>query len=365
MSSARRSASSRYCVVRMMVVPSRDQVAQHVPQVAAAAGVEAGGRLVEEQHLGRGHEAGGEVEPAAHAAREGLDQAVGGVGRGRAARAARRPGGGPRPSGRWCRRPTISRLSRALMQPVDGGLLGGDADAAADGGGLVDDVEAGHRGPALGRCGQRGEDADGRGLAGAVVAEQAEHGAGRDLEVEVAQRPQVAEALAEAVGRRTRAHPRPAVAVDGVAGRPVWRMVYRCSYIVRRTLAVHCTTWQPEIPEHDRTRRSERLALTADGAATRPSTKLRRRPTEKIARKADAPGGQGRGPRRPSTPSHARAAGRPPRRARRVDPDRAGRPPPALQPRARSRPRRCASPTPRASTRCRCAASPPSSTPAR
>ena len=41
-----------------------------------AARVEAGGRLVEEQHRRLGDERGGEVEPAAHAARVGLDRAV-------------------------------------------------------------------------------------------------------------------------------------------------------------------------------------------------------------------------------------------------------------------------------------------------
>ena len=75
-------------------------------------------------------------------------------------------------------------------QPVDRGLLRGDADAAAHRAGLVNHVEARHRGAALGGLAQRGEDADGRGLAGAVVAEQPEHGAGRNVEVEVAQRPQ-------------------------------------------------------------------------------------------------------------------------------------------------------------------------------
>ena len=53
---------------------------------------------------------------------------------------------------------------------------------------------------ALGRVAQRGEDADGGGLAGAVVAEQAEHGAGRHVEVEVAEGPEVVEALAEPLG---------------------------------------------------------------------------------------------------------------------------------------------------------------------
>jgi hypothetical protein len=41
-----------------------DAVLDRVPQRAAAARVEAGGRLVEEQHRRAGDERGGEVEPA-------------------------------------------------------------------------------------------------------------------------------------------------------------------------------------------------------------------------------------------------------------------------------------------------------------
>ena len=53
-----------------------DQLAEHVPELVAAFRVEAGGRLVEEEDRGRGDEAGGEVEPAAHAAAVVLDQPV-------------------------------------------------------------------------------------------------------------------------------------------------------------------------------------------------------------------------------------------------------------------------------------------------
>ena len=66
-------------------------------------------------------------------------------------------------------------------------------------GGVGDDVDAGDVRAAGGGEGERGEDADRRGLAGAVVAEQPEDGAGGDVEVEVAQRPEVAEALAESL----------------------------------------------------------------------------------------------------------------------------------------------------------------------
>ena len=50
------------------------ELAQQVPEIAASARVETGRRLVEEQHLGRRDEARGEVEPAAHAARERLHE---------------------------------------------------------------------------------------------------------------------------------------------------------------------------------------------------------------------------------------------------------------------------------------------------
>ena len=51
-----------------------------VPELGARLGVQAGGRLVEEQHLGAVDEAHGQVETALHAARVGLGLAVGGVG---------------------------------------------------------------------------------------------------------------------------------------------------------------------------------------------------------------------------------------------------------------------------------------------
>ena len=56
-----------------------DERPRWLPEPEPAARVEAGGRLVEEEHRRAGDERGGEVEPAAHAAR---------VGRGRAARPA-------------------------------------------------------------------------------------------------------------------------------------------------------------------------------------------------------------------------------------------------------------------------------------
>ena len=75
--SASRSASSRYCVVSSRLVPAGHQLADHAPHVVAAARVQPGGRLVQEQHLRVGDQRTGQVEPAAHAAGVGLDRAVG------------------------------------------------------------------------------------------------------------------------------------------------------------------------------------------------------------------------------------------------------------------------------------------------
>ena len=57
-----------------------DQPAQHLPQLGAAAGVEPGGGLVEEQHRRGGDEADREVEAATHAAGVLLGDPVGGLG---------------------------------------------------------------------------------------------------------------------------------------------------------------------------------------------------------------------------------------------------------------------------------------------
>ncbi len=76
-SSARWSASSRYCVVSTSVVPSLDEFPQHRPQPRPALRVQPGGGLVEEQDGRGGQQADREVEPAAHAARVRLRHAVG------------------------------------------------------------------------------------------------------------------------------------------------------------------------------------------------------------------------------------------------------------------------------------------------
>ena len=93
--------------------------------------VEAGRRLVEEQHRRAVHERGGEVEPAAHAAAVGAHGTVGGVGRGRSARAARRRAARDR-LGRQVRElPDHAEVLVAGQVLVDGGVLPREADALA------------------------------------------------------------------------------------------------------------------------------------------------------------------------------------------------------------------------------------------
>ena len=87
--------------------------------------------------------------------------------------------------------------------------LGQDADPRPDRIGLGADVEAIDRGRAFGRLDERREQPDGRRLARAVGAEQAEELASVDLEVDAADRPAVAESPPEVDGaQRDRARGR-------------------------------------------------------------------------------------------------------------------------------------------------------------
>ena len=61
--------------------PRSGQVAHRVPQTQAAARIEAGRRLVKEQDGRLDHEAGGQVQATAHAARPCFDQSPGGIGK--------------------------------------------------------------------------------------------------------------------------------------------------------------------------------------------------------------------------------------------------------------------------------------------
>ena len=222
------------------MVPLRTRVAQHVPEVTAAARVESRRRLVEEQHGRCGDQARGQVEPAPHAARERLHESRRGVGQ----------------------LETFEELVGALFgmplrevlqatdhdevlpgteEPVDTRLLLGDADALAHRVGLGDDVVSRDACGARRRDRERGQDADRRRLPRAVVTEEPEYRPGRDVERQVPQRPEVAELLAEPdrgdAGSRA---PRP---VRCERGRASWilRMPYAVVVHSTTNLAVHCT----------------------------------------------------------------------------------------------------------------------------
>jgi len=83
---------------------------------------------------------------------------------------------------------------------VDGGVLAGQADRVTDGLGVGDDVVTEDTGLAGVGPQDRGEDPDGGRLAGAVGAEEAEHGAGRDGEIDPVEGGDVSEPLDEAGG---------------------------------------------------------------------------------------------------------------------------------------------------------------------
>jgi hypothetical protein len=275
-----------------------DEVAEQAPQLDAAAGVQARRRLVEEEHGRRRDEARGEVEAAAHAAGERLDEAIGGVGQAETLEELGGAGAHDRP--RQVVEPADHLEVRAGgEQAVDGGLLAGEADLRPHGGRVGDDVVPGHQGAALGGLQERGEDPHRGRLAGAVVAEQAEDRALRHVEVDVAQRPKIVVAPAEPFGEDA----------GLVGGCHVAPHSYGVRLIVRRTVVVHCTKCQG---------RNETIAAQSAGAGTTRTSSI------------------------PSGRAPSRAGGVLPTRAR------------------TSRTQRSPSPTPRGSTPCRCAASPAS-----
>ena len=83
---------------------------------------------------------------------------------------------------------------------IDRGGLAGQADHLAHGGGLAGHVVAGHPGLAGVGAHQGGQDPNGGGLAGAVGAEEPEHGAGWDGQVQVLQGVDLPEGLAQPFG---------------------------------------------------------------------------------------------------------------------------------------------------------------------
>ena len=145
------------------------------PQLVAAAGVETGGGLVEQQQARRTHEAGAEVETPLHAARIGAHQPVAVVGeahlvedgvggdawprRGRDRRGGR-SSGGSRGRSSPLRRPRTGPARPIVRRTCFGSLA---------------TSMPGHPQRARGGAGERGDRADQRGLARTVRAEDGEH----------------------------------------------------------------------------------------------------------------------------------------------------------------------------------------------
>jgi hypothetical protein len=177
----------------------RDDRPDDVPDLAAAAWVQPGRGLVQEQQLRRVEDARGKVQPPPHAAGVLLHLPVGGFGEaergeqlGRAV-ARRRPAVAEQPTEQH-------QVLHAGQVLVDRRVLPGEADLRAYGVGLADHVVAEHQGVAAVRTQQRGQHPDCRRLAGAVGAEQPVDGARRHLQVDAVGGPDVPEGLDQTGG---------------------------------------------------------------------------------------------------------------------------------------------------------------------
>ena len=191
----------------------RAQVADRVPRCAARARVEAGRRLVEEDQLG--------VADRARARGRGAA-----AGRPRACARARRAS----PSGRRARSPRPGRAASRSSRRRRAGSRARSASGRATTTGASTPIRSRHAGPpAAGRSPSTStraavalavalEDLDRRRLAGAVRAEQAEHLAGLDREVDPAQRLEVAVASCAGPGRVTALTARPRARAPGANG---------------------------------------------------------------------------------------------------------------------------------------------------
>jgi hypothetical protein len=176
-----------------------DQGADHVPDLAPAARVQAGGRLVQAQDRRPSDQARGQVQAAAHPARVGLDRAPGRVGEAEAGQQLAGPGPGVTP-GQLQQPADQDQVLGPAQLLVDGGVLAGQPDQAPDPVTLGDDVEAADAGPALVRAQQGREHAHGGGLARAVRAEQPVHRAGLGGQVDSGECRRLPEPLDQALG---------------------------------------------------------------------------------------------------------------------------------------------------------------------
>jgi hypothetical protein len=146
---------------------SRDEGLHGLPESEAAADVQAGCRLVEEEHRRPRDKRGGKIEAAAHASGVGADQPVSGLGEVEVGEELAGP----------CRSGSTAEVVEAAdhfevleagQVLVDGRVLAGEADVLTDPRRVADDVEARNARRTLVGQEQRGEDPNCGRLAGAV-----------------------------------------------------------------------------------------------------------------------------------------------------------------------------------------------------
>ena len=170
------------------------EVSNRIPDLVAAARVEPGGRLVEEEDPGLRQQARAQVEPPSHPPGVGPGRAVGCICQ---IEVAEQPIGafGRLLPGEVEESPEHLEVLAPGQQLVDGSELAGQGDLLANCGRLLGDVLAEDLGSARIRRDERGKDPDEGGLARAVRAEQPEDGSFRNLEIDSRQRLGFAEAL--------------------------------------------------------------------------------------------------------------------------------------------------------------------------
>ena len=159
-----------------------DEAADHVPHVLALGRVEARGGLVKEDHLRPADERRGEVKAAPHAAGVVLGHLVRGLGQVE----PREQLGGALPRGALGQVKQLADHDQVLHAGqvlVDRGELAGQPDALPHLVGLLAHVEPVDAGGSRVGAQQRGEDADGGGLARAVRPEHGEDAAPARREV--------------------------------------------------------------------------------------------------------------------------------------------------------------------------------------
>ena len=177
----------------------RNAVTDDLPQFAAAARVQSGRRLIEEEHRWFGNQCTGEVESTSHSARVGARRPVGGIGESEHLEQLARPR--THPSARQSVQPTDHHQVLESGQVfIDRRVLAREADQLAHPTRIGEHIDPGDGGRSGIGCHQSGQDRYRRGLAGTVGAQQSHDGARRYLEVETVEGGHRAVALDQAHG---------------------------------------------------------------------------------------------------------------------------------------------------------------------